>query len=656
MRAEDSCLTSFTESVMELIPDAVAVLDDQLRIRASNATWQKAFDAMANDSTLLLTPALHPLLETPIMHDGVSKPLHEALRALLGTSSELDVDDLEVRDRDRARTMHYSVRATAWRSHDSENRRIVLLLRQSDKPTIIHLTTPQELSEPFERRVDDLVTALDLINDFDSLCVEVLEMALRVSGGGSGSLMLISENNRELSVVASRGIAGLAGRKTTQPIGEGIAGRVAETGKPLLLVGRVGDERFHGVGGRPAINSSLCVPLKVEHKVLGVLNVNSKIDSEPFDDAVLDRISRLALRLGEVLLRSQQFQAMRRRSLELTVRAEIEAVAFSESTLEEKLRQVIPPIERLLNVDTCAIYLWDPGRRQLRLTATCGMRVKPGSEVSFEEGVGLPGWVARHQRTLFLVGMDDASGASDAVGVATVAAPVRHDQSLIGVVVLERSSGVPNLIELGETVQSVASALAFVIRDARSQDDSKTKLLMLSALSEMGVALAEAEDRTSFGKVTAYCAATILECEIAFVRLAGETESGDVDSSRSLDLLASHGTLPPAENDPLWALEDRLIARVMQSRTAFTDSDMPTGEIRPLLEAAGLRTALCVPLVAGNSVIGAITAYNSSRHAPPDAASREQARDLGCRLGAYASAVAQRFVAPAAVWEASNSL
>jgi transcriptional regulator with GAF, ATPase, and Fis domain len=252
--------------------------------------------------------------------------------------------------------------------------------------------------------------------------------------------------------------------------------------------------------------------------------------------------------------------------------------------------------------------------------------------------------------------MDDASGASDAVGVATVAAPVRHDQSLIGVVVLERSSGVPNLIELGETVQSVASALAFVIRDARSQDDSKTKLLMLSALSEMGVALAEAEDRTSFGKVTAYCAATILECEIAFVRLAGETESGDVDSSRSLDLLASHGTLPPAENDPLWALEDRLIARVMQSRTAFTDSDMPTGEIRPLLEAAGLRTALCVPLVAGNSVIGAITAYNSSRHAPPDAASREQARDLGCRLGAYASAVAQRFVAPAAVWEASNSL
>ena len=154
----------------------------------------------------------------------------------------------------------------------------------------------QELGSLIEQ-VDSLLTALDLITDFNKLCVEVLDMALRLSGGNSGSLMLVDEHGGALGIAASQGISDFA-QQAEQRVGEGIAGRVAETGEPLLLLGRVGDERFRGVGGRPEICSSVCVPLKIGHKVVGVVNINSAPNGPQFDDAVLNRVSHFANQLA----------------------------------------------------------------------------------------------------------------------------------------------------------------------------------------------------------------------------------------------------------------------------------------------------------------------------------------------------------------------
>lgn len=61
--------------------------------------------------------------------------------------------------------------------------------------------------------------------------------------------------------------------KKPQKATEGVAGWVLKTGEALLLSGKVRDNRFTNfVEKEVNINSSMCAPLRLYEKVIGVLN------------------------------------------------------------------------------------------------------------------------------------------------------------------------------------------------------------------------------------------------------------------------------------------------------------------------------------------------------------------------------------------------
>jgi len=79
------------------------------------------------------------------------------------------------------------------------------------------------------------------------------------------------------------------------PLGEGIAGKVAAEGKPLL-VENVDTSPYAGLSprGRYSTSSFICVPLLVKARVIGVINVNNATDSIRFTRDDLDLITGLA--------------------------------------------------------------------------------------------------------------------------------------------------------------------------------------------------------------------------------------------------------------------------------------------------------------------------------------------------------------------------
>lgn len=96
----------------------------------------------------------------------------------------------------------------------------------------------------------------------------------------SGSLALCGDE--ELTIVAGIDLPpGVIGSKVK--IGEGVLGRVAQDGKPLLLNGDVsGDPRFrrHREAGRiTQSHSSICWPLKIEERIIGGISVNRVVDA-----------------------------------------------------------------------------------------------------------------------------------------------------------------------------------------------------------------------------------------------------------------------------------------------------------------------------------------------------------------------------------------
>jgi sigma-B regulation protein RsbU (phosphoserine phosphatase) len=126
--------------------------------------------------------------------------------------------------------------------------------------------------------------------DLDTRLNRVLEQAMEILQAERGSIMLLDEERNELVVRVSRGLKD--SHEFRVEMGEGIAGWVAEHGEPLVLQDVVSDSRFSGTN--PSIKSALAVPLKVDTKVIGVLNVSTTTKHRRFDFLDLEHLSSFA--------------------------------------------------------------------------------------------------------------------------------------------------------------------------------------------------------------------------------------------------------------------------------------------------------------------------------------------------------------------------
>jgi GAF domain-containing protein/PAS domain-containing protein/CheY-like chemotaxis protein len=487
-----------------------------------------------------------------------------------------------------------------------------------------------------------LTGAFDLLFDFDRLCASVLESAIDAVRATSGSLMLIDEEGRYLRIVAAVGLSDLVVHETRQRLGQGIAGRVAEEGEPLLLVGAVGDERFPVHGERPEIPSAVCVPIAAEGRILGVLNVNSDPARDPFDQPELKQLAALGRRVGPALDRSWQLRLVRGRSFEMSVRGAIESIAASGGDLGTRLRQVATRVLDLLHVDTCAIWLHDPNDRALWLRALAGSRAASADALSVPVGTGLPGWVARYRRALVLRNAPDDPGDGENARVAHVLVPVRHQTDLVGVLAVESTSDTPFDDKKLALVHTVASVLGEQIGTSRAQASSERMVTMLSALAELGVAFAAARERTNLGRLVAFTAATVLESDVAIVRLAREELPPGAAGPDAFERVAAHGA-SPGEGDPLTELEERAAREVVARRGPVTQDDLPPREAASLLTRSNVASLLAVPMLADDELLGLVIVVRVANAKGHDVRYGDQEREIATRLGDYASAAAERF-------------
>jgi GAF domain-containing protein len=126
----------------------------------------------------------------------------------------------------------------------------------------------------------------EFLKDNAALYQKTITLIAEVLGVEIVSLMLLVEPEGVLKVVQAKGLDPEVQRQASCPLGQGISGRVAQSGEPLLVRDLTQDPSFAKKERHPRYrtNSLLSVPLKVNGKVVGVLNANNKVTEEPFDD------------------------------------------------------------------------------------------------------------------------------------------------------------------------------------------------------------------------------------------------------------------------------------------------------------------------------------------------------------------------------------
>jgi L-methionine (R)-S-oxide reductase len=131
-------------------------------------------------------------------------------------------------------------------------------------------------------------------------------------GAGSCSIMLLNSGapgQLRMTVHARFGNLPDAALTSSVGQGEGIAGRVLASGDPLL-VEDIAQSALAGLAqGRDGIGSSLmCAPLRVDGKIVGVINVAGAKDGPAFNHGDLQLLNIIALFVGK----SVQVQQLQR--------------------------------------------------------------------------------------------------------------------------------------------------------------------------------------------------------------------------------------------------------------------------------------------------------------------------------------------------------
>lgn len=130
------------------------------------------------------------------------------------------------------------------------------------------------------------------------LLPRIMEVTTKVMNAEASSLMLLDEETGELYFEVALGEKGDKIKQFRIKMGEGIAGSVAETGEILLVKDVSKDprfaKRFDDASGFKT-KSILCVPMKIEERLLGVLEViNKKGEKEYFTEEDVDVCVALA--------------------------------------------------------------------------------------------------------------------------------------------------------------------------------------------------------------------------------------------------------------------------------------------------------------------------------------------------------------------------
>jgi len=144
-----------------------------------------------------------------------------------------------------------------------------------------------------EQKIQRLHTLIDVNSlissslNLDQILENVMTISKQVMNADASSLMLIDEKTNELVYQVA---LGSVGEKLKQEfrlsLGQGIAGTVAQEGRPLLLEDAYTHPKFfrgHDEATGYRTKSMITVPLKVGDRITGVAQVINRLDERPFD-------------------------------------------------------------------------------------------------------------------------------------------------------------------------------------------------------------------------------------------------------------------------------------------------------------------------------------------------------------------------------------
>ncbi len=255
-------------------------------------------------------------------------------------------------------------------------------------------------------------------------------------------------------------------------IGEGLIGEAALHGEQIVCDDVRADARYRFIDSLPETKSEVVFPLKIEDRVLGILDVQSN-QLKAFHPNDILILHALADNIARAVDGAHLYSRLRRRADQLTLVSEVSKSVTSTLNLSTIMREAANLIHEKFGYPHVSLFTVHPNRRIIAYEAGSGKRSKKleGFTLSLDSPKGIMVWTARLGKTILVndVSMDDRYVPSLLPPKNThseLCVPLLFDDKVVGL--LDIQSDKINAFTEDDQImfEAVADTMAAAIRNA----------------------------------------------------------------------------------------------------------------------------------------------------------------------------------------------
>lgn len=219
------------------------------------------------------------------------------------------------------------------------------------------LTALQKAQEELESRVEQRTNELKRANEQLEALYRVgqtitaplqLEVVLEVVarstanllGMDTGVILLVDETGEYLTIKGAYGLSEAVIKGTRDKIGESIAGRVVQTGQPIIYNDAPNDTRFSNLSATgEGLLSGVSVPLVLGERIIGTLDVHSKKSRQAFSEEHVRILNMLASQVVIAIENARMYNRLQsaHHELELRVRERTAELTEANTQLQKEI-------------------------------------------------------------------------------------------------------------------------------------------------------------------------------------------------------------------------------------------------------------------------------------------------------------------------------
>jgi phosphoserine phosphatase RsbU/P len=326
--------------------------------------------------------------------------------------------------------------------------------------------TPSEVSEEVLATLTQIGEEVNASLDLDEVLARTAALIKRHIDYEIFGVLLVDENTQTLKHRFSIGYSRELASNLIIPMGQGITGTAAATGHAVRVSDVTKDPRY--INAIDTVRSELAVPLMVQGKCVGVLDIQSN-HLNYFTKDQQSILTLLASRLSVAIENARLFERVRSQAETLLLLNEVSREMSSILDVEELLRRAGEQVKRVIDYQILSIMLYDEEQKVFRhrLDVKHGQRVQGKLRVAASEGIVGAAATLKEPVLVPDVTVDPRYLMVNPETRSELAIPMLHKGKILGVLDLESPQLNAFTQDHVQTLSILAANLAVSLENAR---------------------------------------------------------------------------------------------------------------------------------------------------------------------------------------------